>query len=118
MTPTGHLSEPDIRAALGEPGVRDADAVYIGLGFLAPLLMDSAAGHGTALRVRAGDGPAFGDPEAAVGLTGEPFELLRAMTGRRSVAQLREMSWQGDGDAVLPAFTYGPFRPAAERVLE
>jgi hypothetical protein len=51
-------------------------------------------------------------------LSGDPFELLRAMTGRRSIAQLRAMHWQGDGEAALGAFTFGPFRPAAHRVVE
>jgi hypothetical protein len=51
-------------------------------------------------------------------LTGDSFDLLRAITGRRSVDQLRTMQWQGAVDAVIPAFTFGPFRPAAGRIDE
>jgi hypothetical protein len=40
------------------------------------------------------------------------------MTGRRSVEQLRAMHWEGDGEQVLPAFTFGPFCPAVVRIDE
>jgi uncharacterized protein (TIGR03083 family) len=110
--------EHDIRAALDEPGARDSDAVHIGLGFVSAGFVASAAGHGVAVRVHATDGSEFGDQAASVVLSGDPFELLRAMTGRRSIPQLRAMHWQGDGEAALGAFTFGPFRPAAHRVVE
>ena len=110
--------EHDIRAALVEPGARDSDAVHIGLGFVSADFVASAASQGVAVRVHATDGSEFGDQAASVVLSGEPFELLRAITGRRSIAQLRAMHWQGDGEAALCAFTFGPFRPAAHRVVE
>lgn len=110
--------EHDIRAALAEPGARDSDGVQIGLEFVAARFVDSAAAHAMAVCVRTTDGSEFGDQDASVVLTGDPFELLRSMTGRRSLGQLREMHWQGDGEAVLPAFTFGPFRPAPRRVDE
>jgi len=28
------------------------------------------------------------------------------------------MRWEGDGEAALAAFTYGPFRPAAQPIAE
>jgi hypothetical protein len=49
---------------------------------------------------------------------GDAFELLRAMTGRRSVDQLRSMDWHGDGEAVLPVFTFGPFHPSTDDIEE
>jgi hypothetical protein len=110
--------EHDIRTALGDPGARDSDAVMIGLGFLAALFEASALGTGLSVRVCTTEGAAFGDEHAALVLTGDAFELLRAMTGRRSVSQLREMNWRGDAEAVLPAFTYGPFHPAAHDIHE
>jgi uncharacterized protein (TIGR03083 family) len=110
--------EHDLRSALGEPDARDSDAVHIGFGFLAPLFVGAAAQNGLVVRVRAHDGASFGDEGAAVVLTGDAFGLLRAMTGRRSVAQLRAMEWQGDCEAVLPAFAFGPFEPAAVDIEE
>ena len=110
--------EHDLRAALGAPGARDSDGVRIGLGFVAAAFVDSAAERGIGVRVRTTDGSEFGGQDAGAVLTGEPFELLRAMTGRRSLDQLRTMHWNGDGDGVLSAFTFGPFRPAPRRIDE
>lgn len=110
--------EHDIRAALQEPGARDSDAVVMGLGFIVPVFIESAASQGISVRVRTAEGPEFGAGDATVALNGVGFELMRAMTGRRSAAQLREMDWEGDSRPILPAFTYGPFRPAVDRILE
>jgi uncharacterized protein (TIGR03083 family) len=112
--------EHDIRGALRAPGARDSDAVDVGLSFLAPTLVQSAASHGVALQVRDSRTGALlaGAEDASVTLRSEPFELLRAMTGRRSVEQLRSLSWSGDVDAVIPAFTFGPFTPAASPIDE
>ncbi len=110
--------EHDIRATLGQPGAKDSDAVGIGLGFVAPAFVDSAASYGISVRVRTTDGVDFGSHDADMTLRGDAFELLRAMTGRRSVAQLRDLNWEGDRELVIPAFTFGPFRPAADLILE
>ena len=110
--------EHDLRGALGAPGARDSDAVHMGFGFVAPLVVSAAAGHGVALRVEAAGGSVAGGPDATVVLRGTAFELLRAMTGRRSLEQVRALDWAGDPDPVLAAFTYGPFRPAASTVEE
>ena len=48
----------------------------------------------------------------------EPFELMRAVAGRRSETQIRLMNWSGDGSVYLPAFTFGPFRPAGTDIIE
>jgi uncharacterized protein (TIGR03083 family) len=110
--------EHDIRTALGQAGARDSDAVAIGFGFMAHAFVDALALEGVSLRVEATDGSAFGQPDAAATLRGAPFELLRAMTGRRSVAQLRDMEWAGDPDRVLASFAVGPFRPAEQPIEE
>jgi uncharacterized protein (TIGR03083 family) len=96
--------EHDIRGALRQPGARDSDAVAFGVAFYARNRVDMAAMHGVSLRVRVTDGREFGDADAAVTVTGEPFELLRALAGRRSAAQLRKLAWTGDPDLVIPAF--------------
>ena len=110
--------EHDIRGALRQPGARDSDAVRIGLGFIAPAFVASAASAAVSVRVRASDGSEFGPEDADLILTGEPFELLRAMTGRRSTDQIRAMSWAGDAESALAAFEFGPFRPAARPIHE
>ena len=113
--------EHDIRGALGAAGARDSDAVRIGLGFVAPRFVDAAAAqHGLSVRIVAddGDGTSFGAVDAPFTLTAAPFELVRALTGRRSVEQLAEMKWEGDCSVVIPAFTYGPFAPAAVPIEE
>jgi uncharacterized protein (TIGR03083 family) len=110
--------EHDVRVALGAPGARDSDAVRIGLAFLAPRLVESAAERGIVLRVQAGDGLSWGPGDAPTSLSGETFDLFRALTGRRSAVQLRALRWAGDVEAALPAFTHGPFRPAPQPITE
>jgi uncharacterized protein (TIGR03083 family) len=109
--------EHDIRLALGRPGARDSAAVLIGHGFLAPLFVQEAAERGTPLRLVTAGGATYG-AAAAPGLAGDPFQLLRAISGRRSLDQLREMPWDGDPEPAFGAFTYGPFHPAATRIDE
>ena len=111
--------EHDIRGALERPGARDSDAVGVGLSFVgARFTADVAPSHGLSVRVEAADGATYGDDDAAVVLRGASFELLRAMTGRRTVEQIRAMDWSGavDLDRLVPVFTFGPFRPTLEIV--
>jgi uncharacterized protein (TIGR03083 family) len=110
--------EHDIRTALAAAGARDSDAVHIGFGWLVPRFVGAAETHGLAVRVAVDEGPSWGDGGAEVTLRGERFELMRAMTGRRSLDQLRGLRWEGDGESVLPVFTYGPFHPAERPISE
>jgi len=110
--------EHDIRTALSVPGARDSDAVRIALGWSAAQLIASAAVHGVALRVQDPEGLDLGRARADVTLKGSAFELLRAVTGRRSVEQLREMDWAGDCETVIPAFSWFSLRPAEKRIAE
>lgn len=110
--------EHDIRAALGLPGARETDAVHMGLAFGAGRLVASAAERGVRLRVRTYGGWETGPVDADVVLTGDPFELLRAITGRRSVEQLRALEWKGDAERAIPAFWWEPLRPSTEPIVE
>jgi hypothetical protein len=110
--------EHDIRGALAQPGARDSDAVGIGSRFVARGFVSATGQLGINSRVEAIGAFELGDDDAQLVLRGTPFELLRAMTGRRSVEQLRELEWQGDAESAIPAFTFGPFRPAAKRIDE
>ncbi len=110
--------EHDVRGALGRPGARDSDAVGIGVAFVAEALTRSAQAEGVALRVELDGGRAWGPDEPAVTLRGDAFEIMRAAAGRRSLDQLRALRWDGDPDAALTAFTFGPFRPADHPIEE
>jgi uncharacterized protein (TIGR03083 family) len=110
--------EHDLRGALGQPGARESDAVRIGARFVAPGFVFAAGERDVVLRVVTTDGWSTGSEQAAVTVEGTPFDLLRAVTGRRNEEQLRELKWTGDYEAAIPAFTWGPFRPADSRIDE
>jgi uncharacterized protein (TIGR03083 family) len=132
------IHEHDLRGALRRRGARDSEGVSIGVDFLGNVFLHpgvTALGLGP-LEVCADDrtwlagtgGPPTGDldgtsraalmstdaipsPTAApVGtLTVGGFELFRALTGRRSEAQIRRLDWTVDPEPYLPAFGFGPF---------
>jgi uncharacterized protein (TIGR03083 family) len=104
--------EHDIRGALSCPGGRDAAGVLVGLDFATTMGMAASidARGLPALRVKASDREwIVGNGEPAASLEGSPFELFRAMTGRRSERQVRALQWEGDADLFVPAFEFGPF---------
>ena len=109
--------EHDIRTALNQPGARSTDAVGIGLTFVAARLVEAADERGNSLRVES-RGMRCGPDDADVTLRGDPFELLRAITGRRSLGQIRQLAWEGDVERVIPAFWWYSLSPAAEDIDE
>jgi hypothetical protein len=112
--------EHDVRGALSAPGARDSDAVAVGMEFVAPNFLAAAAARDLRpLRLRSGEAEWATEgarPEAI--LSADRFELVRALTGRRSRAQLRALSWDRDPEPYLEAFNWGPFTVAAADVLE
>jgi uncharacterized protein (TIGR03083 family) len=112
--------EHDLRGALARPGARDSDALVIALGFVAPNFLTALADRDLpALSLRAGDSEWVADdgrPVASV--SADRFELLRALTGRRSASQLRQLKWDGDPEPYLPAFEWGPFHVPPADVVE
>ncbi|CAB4590453.1 unannotated protein [freshwater metagenome] len=66
--------EHDLRHALGSTDARDTDAVHVALGWLLDMAETKQPGLGHALS------------ESGV----EPFQLLRSLTGRRSLDQIAE----------------------------
>jgi uncharacterized protein (TIGR03083 family) len=115
--------EHDIRGALSQPGARDSDALAVGLEFVVTMGMASSiAARGLPpLRVNAGDrewvigGDDAGHPNE---LEAEPFELFRAMGGRRSASQIRSYRWNCEPDVYVAAFTYGPFTTRPTDLVE
>lgn len=105
--------EHDVRAAIGCPGARDSEAVWLSSDQLLANLRTPVA-----LRVEVEDGeyrcgPMDG-PEICLRTT--RFEALRWRTGRRSRAQLAGMDWSADPSAVLDHLYL--FGPAASNVIE
>ena len=96
--------EHDVRGALDAPGARDSDAVDIAARWGAQMLDGSQP-----LRVETDAGAlVVGDGTPVVTVEASRFELLRAMTGRRSLDQMRAYGWEGAPSPerlVLPIFT-------------
>ncbi len=110
--------EHDIRTALDRPGARDTDAVLMAFEFVGPAFVEEAAGRGAIVRLAADGAADQGSSDAELVLDATPFELLRALTGRRSVEQIRAMGWSGDCGPALAAFVFGPFRPSPTSIDE
>jgi hypothetical protein len=51
----------------------------------------------------------------AATLAGDPFELFRALSGRRSLDQVRALAWDGDPEPYLDLFAPYPM-PASPLV--
>jgi uncharacterized protein (TIGR03083 family) len=112
--------EHDVRGALGRPGARDSDAIAIGLEFIASNFLTNVADRELpALSIRAGDSEWVAEGVRPVtSVSASRFEVVRALTGRRSTSQLRQLTWNGDPEPYLPAFDWGPFRVPPVDVVE
>jgi uncharacterized protein (TIGR03083 family) len=83
--------EHDIRCALRAPGARDSDAMVIGWTWL---LDTHTRGGGPALLFATEKGEELsgtGEPQARI--EASRFELLRAITGRRSASEIASYGW-------------------------
>jgi hypothetical protein len=139
--------EHDIRGALDVPDARGSAALMIGVDFIATTFfhIGLAVHRAGPLEVRAGEctwtvgtgAPPPANPDDVlrkvvwegsgapspttdpVGtVTVNPFEFFRALTGRRSPAQIRSFEWTVDPEPYLPVFGYGPFTPRSTDLLE
>lgn len=108
------VHEADVRAALGRPPVADGptfdvafDAYVRGLG---RRLKERGLPALRVLDAVAGDG------EPAASVTGERFEVFRAMTGRRTQDEVRALTWDGEAAPYVEVFSaYGwPASPLDE----
>ncbi len=112
--------EHDIRHALHAPGAQDADSTHIALEFATAAWADNLTNEGfEPLRLNAGATTieaGEGQPVATVAMPA--FEALRALSGRRSTAQLVAYDWDADPTLWLPGFTYGPFTPPEHDLVE
>ena len=124
--------EHDIRAAVDQPGARESRGVHVGLEFLVTVGLHSAilGRRLPPLGIRAGERswqvgagePARGEPGIGgttdTELNAPPFDLFRALTGRRSADQVRQLDWRGDPEPYLPAFQFGPFTVSSTDIGE
>lgn len=93
------VHEQDLRGALDAPGNRDGDAAAAAFAFFVGQFVESAA-DAPALAVRAGEHSfRVGRGDTVGTLVVDPYELLRAATGRRSEAQVRAWAWPDAPDA-------------------
>lgn len=109
--------EQDVRGALDAPGGRDCSALAVGLDWGIGTLGPKLTGKGKTLRVEHEAGKSeTGSGDAVVTLRVTRFELARAMTGRRSRAQMRAYDADGpfDPDDLLLATFFTP--PEADLV--
>jgi hypothetical protein len=101
----------DVRGALGVPGDRDSAGVSVSLASYAAALGLRLAINGLPpLRIRYGAKERVagqGDPGAT--WEGDRFEIVRALSGRRSRDQILAMTWTGDPTPYAPLIpAYGP----------
>ena len=98
--------EHDLRAAVGRAD-RDDPATALPIrGYSRPLGAKIDEAGLPALRIEAGDlsfVAGSGEPGATV--RGEPYEVFRALAGRRSEADVRALDWDGDPAPYLPIFS-------------
>src|SRR5215210_1639491 len=109
MTMDAATHEHDIRGALEMPGSRDSDAIAIGFDFGVQVATGTVDQADATLDIETEAGTrTVGGGVRRIGVRADQFELVRAMTGRRSVDQMRGFDWHGEATPellVLPIFT-------------
>ena len=90
--------EQDMRSALGVPGGRDSKAIEVGVGFFLNLFETN-------------DPPLF---DALVNTRISQWDILRSLTGRRTVEQMNALGL--DGEAIALQITGLPFTLPTEAV--
>ncbi len=105
--------ELDLRGALGVPVVTDHPSYPSSLDLVVRGFANAVRTHGLpAVRIEApGAAWTAGDGEPAAVLRGHRHDLLRTLTGRRSLAQIASLAWSAAPEPWLAAFTWGPFHP-------
>ena len=112
MTTDAATHEQDIRGGLERPGARNCDAIVIGFDWGMQILAGLAEPADATLRIETEACTAtVGTGTRQVGVRVDRFEVFRAMTGRRSLEQIRSFGWEGEPAPellVFPIFTPRP----------
>ena len=104
------VHEADMRNALQVPQARDADSTRLALRFYLFRLgrRIEKAGLPPLRVVAGGTDTVAGGEEAQATVRADPFDMFRAITGRRTVDQIRAFEWDGDPEPYLAHFSqYG-----------
>ena len=103
--------EHDIRGALRQVGYRDSAAVQAGTQVMVGGVSRMLTGAGLALRIcSANQEWELGEGEPGATVTAEPFELFRALAGRRSIRQVAQWKWDGDPSQYFGLMSVFPLR--------
>ncbi len=102
--------EQDVRGAVGRPGSRDVPVVAWAVGLMAGGIDAAWRTQGKpAVRIEATSRSfTIGEGEPVATLKLDDFELVRAVLGRRSPAQVRALVVDGDPAAVDGLAVFGP----------
>lgn len=106
-----HAHLQDVHLALGLPAVRDQETVLVALDFYLESLDEALREEGLgALEIVTGEERHVAGPgEVRASLRADPFEVLRALSGRRSLAQVLSFEWTGDARSIAPRLSRYPF---------
>lgn len=90
--------EHDLRGALQAPGERDSRGVEVGWDWATTVLgmLRDGYGEGAVVLTTPQGTTTCGTAAPSSGVTADRFELFRAMTGRRSTAQVAAWEWTGE----------------------
>jgi uncharacterized protein (TIGR03083 family) len=117
MTFDAATHEHDIRGALEAPGARDSDAVTIGFDWGVHAISGMVDHADATLCIETETGRhTTGTGTRQIGVRADRFELFRAMTGRRSLDQLRHLGWEGEAAPEL--LVLGIFTPRPTALVE
>jgi uncharacterized protein (TIGR03083 family) len=117
MTMDAATHEHDIRGALERPGGRDSDAVAVGFEWAAQILAGPVDDAGTTLRLVTEAGTqTVGSGDRTIDVRAARFDFVRAMTGRRSLEQMRAFEWEGAAAPEL--LVLGIFTPRPTPLVE
>ncbi|MEA2478022.1 MAG: hypothetical protein QOC87_2221 [Actinomycetota bacterium] len=112
--------EHDLRGALDVAGARDSAGVEVAVDFLALSFLAEAKARSLPALSIVTEQKTWSTKDAgpAARLSGSSFELMRALSGRRSIDQISALDWDGEAEAFSPAFEWGPFHPRDEALIE
>jgi hypothetical protein len=104
------MCEHDLRTALDRPGARDDESVKVALDELSGRFSDRVAAEGLPpLRVTVEQwGTIIGEGRAVRCVVADRFEFVRAMSGRRSAAEIGRWNWGVDRAPYLPVISEAP----------
>ena len=109
--------EHDMRGALDRPGARESDAIAIGFDWGVRTLAVNADPADATISLETDAGTAtVGTGARRIGVRADRFDVFRAMTGRRSLDQMRAFVWK---DEVAPELLVFPiFTPRPTPLVE